>query len=56
MDCPRCGGFMINDQFLDFMDDTGEIEFWGFHCVICGEILDPVILSNRERMVLSLTH
>jgi hypothetical protein len=24
--------------------------FWGLRCIICGEIVDPVILQNRELM------
>jgi hypothetical protein len=22
--------------------------FWGWRCIICGEILDPLILENRN--------
>jgi hypothetical protein len=22
--------------------------FWGWRCIFCGEILDPVILENRK--------
>lgn len=25
-------------------------QFWGWQCVICGEIVDPVILENRDRI------
>jgi len=37
--CQRCGGRMIAEKFYDVSN-----VFWGWHCVICGEILDPVIL------------
>jgi hypothetical protein len=34
---------MIYDKFY------GHFEyFWGWKCVICGEIVDQVILDNRE--------
>ena len=40
--CQRCGGRMIAEKFYDVSN-----VFWGWHCVICGEILDPVILLHR---------
>jgi len=40
--CLRCGGRMIFEKFYD-VGNT----FFAWHCVICGEILDPVILLHR---------
>ncbi len=40
--CQRCGGKMIFEKFYDVNN-----VFFGWHCVICGEILDPVILLHR---------
>lgn len=40
--CQRCGGRMIVEKFFD-VNNT----FLGWHCLICGEILDPVILLHR---------
>ena len=40
--CHRCGGFMVSE----FSADTGMVEG---HCVTCGERVDQVILSHRER-------
>lgn len=40
--CQRCGGKMIFEKFYDVNS-----VFYGWHCVICGEILDPVILLHR---------
>jgi len=42
MICHRCGGRMITEKFYDISSI-----FYGWHCVICGEILDPVILLHR---------
>ncbi|MDH4264412.1 MAG: hypothetical protein OEW45_02125 [Deltaproteobacteria bacterium] len=42
MRCQRCGGRMIFEKFYDVNS-----VFFGWHCVICGEILDPVILLHR---------
>jgi len=39
---------MISEVFQDMHDDTGRICFYGYRCVICGEILDPVIMANRQ--------
>jgi hypothetical protein len=40
--CQRCGGRMIVEKFYDVNN-----VFFGWHCIICGEILDPVILLHR---------
>lgn len=47
MDCPRCKGVMVQNVFEDLRDDTGSLYFNGWRCLICGEILDPVIVTNR---------
>ena len=48
MECPRCKGVMVSDRFQDVADDTGALKFSGWRCIICGEILDPVISANRQ--------
>jgi len=42
MNCRRCGGRMIFEKFYDINS-----VFFGWHCVICGDILDAVILLHR---------
>lgn len=42
MKCLRCGGAMVRDKFYSSND-----WFWGLKCVICGEIIDPLIIRNR---------
>ena len=42
MTCQRCGGRMIFEKFYDISN-----VFSAWHCVICGEILDAVILLHR---------
>ncbi len=42
MSCQRCGGRMIFEKFYDVNN-----VFFGWHCVMCGEILDAVILLHR---------
>ncbi len=48
MDCPRCNGLMAQDNFMDLKDEAGQCRFVAWHCLICGEVLDPVILKNRS--------
>lgn len=47
---------MILDQFIDLQDDTGQTDFHGLRCIICGEILDPVIFVNRTAVLSTLVH
>jgi hypothetical protein len=42
---------MVVDRFTDLLDETGQLTFGGWRCVACGEIVDPVIMSNRQRKV-----
>jgi len=39
---------MVKDRFEDVADDTGALKFSGWRCILCGEILDPVISANRQ--------
>jgi hypothetical protein len=43
--CQRCGGATVQDKFYGLQE-----QFWGVKCVICGEVVDPVILENRQLM------
>lgn len=47
MFCPRCGGMMIPEHFQEIRDKNGRISH-GLRCILCGEVLDPVILQNRS--------
>lgn len=47
MTCTRCQGLMVRDQFVDLRDDTGRLEFPGWRCLNCGEVVDPVVLTHR---------
>ncbi len=40
--CQRCHGRMA---FEKFYGQNGS--FFGWHCVMCGDVLDPVILLHR---------
>ena len=45
MKCHRCRGPMVYEKFYGPHE-----HFLGWKCLICGEIVDPVILENRELM------
>jgi hypothetical protein len=40
--CPRCGGVMVFEKFYGNAES-----FFGWRCVLCGEIVDQVIMENR---------
>lgn len=42
--CTRCGGFIVPEAFRDIGVSTV-----GWHCLLCGETVDAVILQNRAR-------
>jgi len=43
MTCHRCGSVMVYERFYG-LDE----QFSGWRCVLCGEIIDQVILENRQ--------
>lgn len=40
MHCSRCGGLMVAELLIDLPSHR---------CVQCGDVVDPVILHNRQR-------
>jgi hypothetical protein len=40
--CPRCSGWMVSEKNYGHND-----VFYGWRCIMCGNILDPVILLHR---------
>jgi hypothetical protein len=47
--CLRCGGLMVAEPCSDFWDDAKNVAVR--RCVQCGELFDPVILQNRQRLL-----
>lgn len=47
MNCQRCGGLMVVEEFCDLRNSPPC--FGGLRCLLCGEIVDQVIESNRLR-------
>lgn len=47
--CLRCGGLMVAEPCTDFWDNTENLAVR--RCVQCGEVIDPVIMQNRQRQL-----
>jgi hypothetical protein len=47
MNCPKCDSIMGVDRYVDLLDDQGIITVEAWRCVICGQVMDPVMLANR---------
>lgn len=47
MNCSRCLGLMIEDQFLDMAGQYGEMWARSLRCVNCGHVHDSVIQLHR---------
>ncbi len=46
--CTRCGGFMVSHWCMNVNYDAGGMEILTKRCLQCGEVIDPVILENRQ--------
>lgn len=44
MTCERCGGLSVAMHF----EGNHAWQYDGWECLICGNIIDPLIASNRE--------
>jgi hypothetical protein len=38
---------MVEDRFVDLVE-SGQAQFGGWRCLVCGNITDPVIVANRQ--------
>ena len=47
MQCVRCKGRMVTDYFID-IENSGELWMPGWRCLVCGEVVDPLILRHRQ--------
>lgn len=47
MECERCHATMLQESFDDVKANAWPMEFHGWRCPVCGNVLDPVILANR---------
>lgn len=47
--CPRCQNQMVAEVFEDYEGSSSPRTFPGYRCIVCGAIVDPVILANQAR-------
>jgi len=43
MKCYHCSSNMVYEKFYGPQEN-----YWGWRCIFCGEIIDQVILENRQ--------
>ena len=48
MRCMRCSGLMVTDHCYDLLEGGGPFRIRVWRCLCCGDILDPLILKNRQ--------
>ena len=48
MECRRCHGLMVEDQFFDFEGTHGFMWMKGWRCMNCGYAADPLLQANRH--------
>lgn len=48
MQCQRCRGLMVVEQFLVLGDATGHLWLRAWRCVNCGEVIEPGIARHRR--------
>lgn len=46
--CSRCMGLMVVEELFDFIAGGSQAGSLVRRCVQCGEVVDPVILQNRQ--------
>lgn len=46
--CTRCGGLMVNEVCIDLFNSASELDCTAKRCIQCGDIIDAVILRNRQ--------
>ena len=48
MNCSRCNGYMMQEDYLGIGDEIGQVRSIAWRCLCCGEVIDPVILKHRS--------
>jgi hypothetical protein len=48
MHCLRCHGLMVNIRLEDV--GSSSLCFSAWQCLMCGEVIDPVIAANRQEL------
>lgn len=49
MTCDRCNGLMVSERIDDLQGMSSDLCVDGYRCLLCGNLVDTVILENRSR-------
>ena len=49
MTCERCGGLMVSERIYDLQGMNSDLCAPGYRCLLCGDLVDTIILANRSR-------
>lgn len=49
MMCERCNGLMVSERIYDVQGMSSDLCVDGYRCLLCGNLVDTVILENRSR-------
>ncbi|MBX9660337.1 MAG: hypothetical protein K2X00_17400 [Nitrospiraceae bacterium] len=49
MTCERCNGLMVREQICDLQGRSSSLCVDGYRCLLCGDLVDAMILDNRQR-------
>ncbi|MGE3151968.1 MAG: hypothetical protein AB7G48_11680 [Nitrospiraceae bacterium] len=49
MTCERCEGLMVSELICDLQELSSDLRANGYRCLLCGNLVDAVILENRRR-------
>lgn len=49
MTCERCHGLMVHEPICEMTGTVGNMCVGGLRCLLCGNLIDAVILENRAR-------
>jgi len=51
MTCQRCDGLMVSERICDLQGMNSDLCGDGYRCLLCGDLVDAVILDNRKRSI-----
>jgi hypothetical protein len=51
MTCERCDGLMVSEQICDLQGMNSDLCVNGYRCILCGNVVDSMILENRRRSI-----
>ena len=48
MTCERCNGLMVREQIFDLQGRSRNLCVDGYRCLLCGDVVDTLILEHRK--------